>query len=346
MPVFEPAEAFLASRPNRTLLDVRSPAEFESGHIPGAFNLPLFSNTERAEVGTLYKQVNPQSAFLRGLEFAGARMRQYVETALKLAPERKVAVHCWRGGQRSGAMAWLLEMAGFEVTVLKGGYKAYRQFILAQLAEKPAKLLIVGGKTGTGKTEILHALRNAGEQIIDLEALAHHKGSAFGAIGEISQPGFEHFSNILYDTFASLNPEKPIWIESESKAIGKVQIPDEFWGRICTAPMIEIHVSIERRIQNLIQVYAHFPKEALADSFQKIAKRIGSQNLRTALNALDANDFARAAEIALAYYDKTYTHSLDAMSQGSHHHLHPEKSAPAEIAKQLIELSKINNSWN
>jgi tRNA 2-selenouridine synthase len=346
MPVFEPIEVFLAMRQYRQLLDVRSPAEFNSGHIPGAINLPLFSNEERAEVGTLYKRVNPQSAFLKGLEFAGARMRQYVETALKTAPQKQIAVHCWRGGQRSSAMAWLLEMAGFDVVVLKGGYKSYRKFILTQLAESPASLLVVGGKTGTGKTGILHALRATGEQIIDLEALANHKGSAFGAIGEAAQPSFEQFSNNLYEAFAPLNPDKPIWIESESKAIGKIQIPDELWRRICSAPMIEIHVPQAHRIENLIEVYAHFPEQALADSFQKIAKRIGDQNLRAALDALHRCDFALAAEIALAYYDKTYTHSLDTMGQGPRFHLHPEKCAPADIAQQLIEWSKINFSWN
>lgn len=346
MPVFESVEGFLASRPSRVLLDVRSPAEYRSGHIPGALNLPLFSDEERAEVGTLYKQVSPQLAFLRGLELAGARLRQYVETAAQSAPQRAVALHCWRGGQRSGAMSWLLEMAGFDVVVLRGGYKAYRQFMFAQLAERPAKLIVVGGKTGTGKTSILHALRNAGQQIIDLEALAHHKGSAFGALGEAPQPSFEQFANLLFDALALLDTQKIIWIESESKAIGKVQIPDEFWRRVCTAPMIEVHTSTEHRIANLLEVYAHFPKEQLVASFHKIAKRIGGLNLRTALDALDTGNFTRAAEIALAYYDKTYTHSLDAMSKGPHFHLHPEKCTPTDIAHQLIEWSKINTTWN
>ncbi len=345
MPVFESVEGFLASRPSRVLLDVRSPAEYRSGHIPGALSLPLFSDEERAEVGTLYKQASPQLAFLRGLELAGAQLRQYVETAGQLAPQRAIALHCWRGGQRSGAMGWLLEMAGFDVMVLRGGYKAYRQFMFAQLAERPAKLIVVGGKTGTGKTSILHALRDTGQQIIDLEAIAHHKGSAFGALGEAPQPSFEHFANLLYDALARLDTQKIIWIESESKAIGKVQIPDEFWRHVCAAPMIEVHTSTEYRIANLLEVYAHFPKEQLVASFHKIAKRIGGLNLGTALDALDTDNFTRAAEIALAYYDKTYTHSLDAMSKGPHFHLHPEKCTPTDIAHQLIEWSKINTTW-
>ncbi len=336
---------FLASRTNRVIIDVRTPAEFSAGHIPGAQSLPLFSDEERAAVGTLYKQVSPEQAFLKGLEFAGARMRSYVEGAMQLAPGKQVAVHCWRGGQRSGSMAWLLETAGFDVVTLDGGYKGYRRHVFDQLASLPARLIVVGGKTGSGKTRILHALQAAGEQILDLEAIAHHKGSAFGAIGEAPQPSFEQFTNDLYDQFSALHASRPIWIESESKSIGKVQIPDEFWQRICTAPMIEVEVPFEQRVTLLLEVYAHYPKEQLAESFQKIAKRIGGLNLRNALLALERDDFHSAAAIALAYYDKTYRHSLDAMNKGPHFVLSPQEFAPQQLAEQLIKFAKNNDLW-
>lgn len=346
MPFKNTAAQFLAARSDRVLLDVRTPAEYASGHIPDAHNLPLFSDAERAEVGTLYKQKGPEPAFLKGLEYAGQRMKHYVEEAIRLAPQRRVAVHCWRGGQRSGSMAWLLETAGFDVVTLEGGYKSYRRYILEQLAERPAYLIVLGGETGAGKTRILHALQNAGEQIIDLEALAHHKGSAFGAIGELPQPSHEQFGNDLYDAFAALDSARPVWIESESKAIGKIQIPDEFWQRICAAPMIEVDIPFEQRIVHLVEVYAGFPQSKLAESFQKIAPRIGGLNLRAALEALEARNYSDAAAIALAYYDKTYRHSLDAMNKGRHFRLSPSEYEPEHIAAELIDFTKNNEIWN
>lgn len=341
---FLPGQVF-EMRAARTLLDVRTPSEFEQGHIPGALNLPLFSDAERAEVGTLYKQVSPEQAFLKGLEFAGARMRQYVETAMQLAPERRIAVHCWRGGQRSGSMAWLLETAGFDVVTLQGGYKAWRHYALEQLASRPIRMVVLGGKTGSGKTRILHALQQAGEQIIDLEALAHHKGSAFGAIGEAPQPTFEQFSNDLFEAFDALDAGRPVWVESESKAIGKVQIPNELWQHICDAPMIEVGLPFEQRIRHLMEVYAGFPQEQLAASFERIAKRIGGLNVKLALEALADDRYEDAAAIALAYYDKTYRHSLDAMNKGRHFQISPPELNPAAIAGQLIEFLQQEILW-
>ncbi len=346
MPTSLHPEQFLAARTERILLDVRTPAEYAAGHIPGALNLPLFSDEERAEVGTLYKQAGPEAALLKGLEFAGARLRHYVEAALRAAPARKVAIHCWRGGQRSGSMAWLLTTAGFDVVTLNGGYKAYRKYLFEQLALRPARLVVLGGKTGSGKTRILHALQSDGEQVIDLEALAHHKGSAFGAIGEMPQPSFEQFANDLFDAFAALDPRRQVWVESESKAIGKVQIPDEFWRRICEAPMIEVDIPLEQRIAHLVEVYAGYPRAELAGSYYKIARRLGGLNLRLALEALEAGDYPAAAVIALAYYDKTYRHSLDTMNKGPHFTLSPHDFDAAHIAAQLIELTEQNNLWN
>lgn len=339
-------EIFLAERKNRVLLDVRSPGEYASARIPGAFNLPLFSDAERAEVGTLYKQVGPEEALLKGLEFAGRQMRQYVEEALRLAPDRCIALHCWRGGQRSASMAWLLETAGFDVVTLEGGYKNYRRYVLEQLAERAARIIVLGGKTGAGKTRILHALRDAGEQIIDLEALARHKGSAFGALGELPQPSFEQFGNDLLEAFLLLDTARPVWVESESKAIGKVQVPGEFWERICTAPMIEVDIPFENRVANLVEGYAGFPKEQLQESFERIARRLGGLHLRQALDALDADDYTAAAAFALAYYDKSYLHSLAAMNKGRHFSLSPSAETPEGIAAELLEFINKTDLWN
>ena len=204
------AEEIFQLEPDRMLLDVRTPAEFAQGHVPGAQNLPLFSDEERAEVGTLYKQVNPERAFLRGLDLAGAKMSWYVREAMRLAPNRKVAVHCWRGGQRSGSLATLLSFAGFDVQVVQGGYKAYRTHVLEQFALRKSKFVVLGGKTGSGKTEILKQLASLGEQVIDLEALANHKGSAFGALGEEPQPRVEQFENNLFAILKKMDHQRRI----------------------------------------------------------------------------------------------------------------------------------------
>ncbi|MBK8554971.1 MAG: tRNA 2-selenouridine(34) synthase MnmH [Lewinellaceae bacterium] len=218
----------LAMMDERVLLDVRSPGEYAQGHIPGAFSFPLFSDEERARVGTTYKQANPEAALLLGLDLVGPKMGHFVVEALKLSRNKKLAVHCWRGGQRSKSMAWLLRLAGCDVVTLNGGYKAFRHEALDQYHLHPYNLRVVGGRTGSGKTKVLQALRDMGEQIIDLEGLAHHKGSAFGAIGEQEQPSVEQFENDLFFALRALDPQKRIWIENESRSIGRVYIPTGF----------------------------------------------------------------------------------------------------------------------
>jgi tRNA 2-selenouridine synthase len=185
---------------DRVLIDVRSPAEFARAHIPNAHSLPLFNDEERAKVGTMYKQMSPEAALLKGLEIVGPKMSGFVKKAIKWSPDRKVIVHCWRGGKRSGSVAWLLKFAGFDVLTIEGGYKNYRQTVLQSFDNQLLKnMIILGGKTGSGKTYILKELEKRGEQIIDLEGLANHKGSAFGWIGENQQPTTEHFENLLHD---------------------------------------------------------------------------------------------------------------------------------------------------
>ncbi|MEL7376201.1 MAG: rhodanese-like domain-containing protein, partial [Bacteroidota bacterium] len=173
-------EEYLSQSTDRVLLDVRSPGEYAQGHLSGAESLPLFDNPERAEVGTLYKQESPDAALLRGLEIAGSKMRHYVEQARQLADGKPVTVHCWRGGQRSQSMGWLLERAGMDVQILEGGYKDFRRWQRSWLSESTHTFIIIGGPTGAGKTRLLAALVERGESVIDLEGLARHRGSSFG----------------------------------------------------------------------------------------------------------------------------------------------------------------------
>ncbi|MCB0661391.1 MAG: tRNA 2-selenouridine(34) synthase MnmH [Saprospiraceae bacterium] len=303
-------EEFLQEASFRVLLDVRTPAEFEKGHIPGAINFPIFSNEERAEIGTLYKQVSPEVAFTRGLELVGGRLIDYIKKAHALAPRRKIAIHCWRGGKRSQSMAEFLQTAGFEVVSLIGGYKAYRNFVLEKLQSTALPLLIIGGRTGTGKTAILHALKEKGEQVIDLEGLAHHKGSAFGWLGEEDQPTVEQFENVLWDTICHLDILKRIWVENESRKIGTVFIPDGFWEQKATGVLFNLELSREERIQRLIQDYADYDLGDLLHSFEKIKKRLGGLAFKEAAEAIESGDAAKAAAIGLMYYDKTYDHCI------------------------------------
>ncbi|HMO38778.1 MAG TPA: tRNA 2-selenouridine(34) synthase MnmH [Saprospiraceae bacterium] len=331
--------SLLQTRTDRVLLDVRTPAEFAQGHIPGAVNLPLFSDEERAIVGTIYKQQNPELALLKGLELAGQKMRWYVEEARRLAGKRGIAIHCWRGGKRSESMGWLLGQAGFDVMILQGGYKNYRRFIHQYLAEVQAPFIILGGYTGSGKTEILHSLARAGEQILDLEALAHHKGSAFGALGKASQPTVEQFENELFEAYLHLDKSHRIWIEDESKSIGRVYIPAGFWQQMVRAPHIKLEIPLQERIQHLVNIYATFPREKLIESFTKIKKRLGGQHLSAATEALERADYAEAARIALVYYDKTYAYGLQQKQEAVIYSFQASALNFTKIANDLIHFA-------
>ncbi|WP_020569921.1 tRNA 2-selenouridine(34) synthase MnmH [Neolewinella persica] len=290
------------------LLDVRSPGEYEEACLPGALNLPLFSNEERARVGTLYKQDSPDAALLEGLDIAGGKMRKLVETARKLAPGNKVVVHCWRGGQRSGSVAWLLERAGFEVGQLTGGYKATRKYIRQYLSEPRHQFKVLSAPTGSGKTPVLLAMREQGANVIDLEGLANHKGSAFGGLGEGPQPSSEAFENRLFAALRSIPEGEVVWLEDESRMIGHVYMSDEFYSRLVGSPIVILEQPMEWRIRHLVDNYASYPKEELIAAFTRIKKRLGGQHLKAAIEALAADDFAAAARIALVYYDKAYRH--------------------------------------
>ena len=321
------------------LIDVRTPAEYKQGHIPGAFNLPLFSNTERAVVGTLYKQKGPEKAMLQGLEIVGPKMKSLAEHAKTIADGRKVILHCWRGGKRSESMAWLFKMVGLNVDIIIGGYKAYRQLQTEFYSKNELNILVLGGRTGCGKTLLLHELAKQGQQIIDLEALAHHKGSAFGALGETVQESSEQFCNKLFDAFRKQDATKTYWIENESRAIGSVGIPEELWHKMKAAPLINIERSLDQRIEIIKAEYGHFSIEDLKQSFDKIRKKIGGQNLKKAHEALEGGNLAGAIKIALFYYDKAYQYYLDNNSTSIIKMLTINDLPIEKIAFELKELS-------
>jgi tRNA 2-selenouridine synthase len=291
------------------ILDVRAPAEYAQGHIPGALSLPLFTDEERARIGTTYKQVNPEKAVLLGLDFFGPKLRQLVEDAKQLAPGQEVRLHCWRGGMRSGAVQWLLELGGFHVNLLDKGYKDFRHWVLAEMA-RPRALRVLGGYTGSGKTAVLHALATRGESVLDLEGLANHLGSSFGALGQPPQPTQEQFENNLAAALAALPADKPIWVEDESRNIGSLAIPGDFFAQMQAAPLLVLEVPREARVQYLAADYGRHDAGALATAVLRLGKRLGGLVTKEALGAIAENDMPRMVELVLAYYDKTYGYGL------------------------------------
>ena len=292
------------------IIDVRSPGEFVQGHIPNANNIELFTDEERAIVGTAYKKESKERAIELGYEFVKPKLENFITESLEIAPEKEVIIHCWRGGMRSNAFADHLLENGFEIVyVIEKGYKAFRNYVL-EYFEQPFNLKILGGYTGTGKTEILHFLEKKGQQVIDLEGLANHRGSAFGGIDLPPQPTTEQFENKLFSILQRLNPAAPIWVEDESRMIGNISIPNLFYLKMGKMPVYFLDVPLENRIQHLVDIYADLNQEKLADAIVRITKRLGYDNGKFALEALEKRNYYKVVEITLLYYDKYYLKGL------------------------------------
>lgn len=341
-------EVFLANATTLPVIDVRSPAEYSHGHIPGAVNIPLFNNEERALVGTYYKKAGRKEAIDIGMEIAGPKLLNFVEQAktLTTSPARsgvaggKALVHCWRGGMRSESFAWLLHSFGLEPTTLTKGYKAYRNYVLESF-NKPAKIIIIGGETGSGKTEVIKALSKIGEQVIDLEGIAHHRGSVFGALGQEPQPTAEQFENNIASQWLKLDFSRTVWLEDESHSIGRVFIPAGLWQQMKHASILRLGVPKELRIKRLIAEYGCYDKTLLQENILKIQKRLGGQNTHFALEALAAGNLALVAGTLLTYYDKAYHFDHEKRNFRDVHFLNtPPTGDPAVTANRAAELAK------
>ncbi len=335
-------EQFLGN-PDALIIDVRTPAEFALGHISGAYNMPIFSNEQRAEVGTIYKQIGSDQAVERGLELVGPKLAGFVREAKRVSGGREIYLYCWRGGMRSGSMAWLLETAGLRVSLLKGGYKRYRQNF-EDVLDLPWRFVVLSGKTGCGKSDILREIELRGEQMLDLEALANHKGSVFGGMGMGDQPTSETFINRLHNTLRGFDPQRVVWCEGESMLIGHVYIPQRLFAMLSEATTIDFDLELECRISRLVAEYGDFSTSDLAAAFHRIAKRLGPDNLKEALEALDNGDVAGAARIALRYYDKGYTKSSDKRLGERVATVFCEVDDPAHNAQQIIETYYSNQN--
>ncbi len=303
-------DAFLAGE--GAVVDVRSPAEFARGHLPGAHNLPLLDDAERAEVGTLYARSGRQAAVLRGLALAGPRLEAMGAQLAALAertPGAPLRLHCWRGGLRSATAAWLADSLALPCVVLKGGYKSYRRWVLGQF-ERPWPLRLLGGRTGTGKTDLLLALRRAGVAAVDLEGLAHHRGSSFGGLGMPPQPTTEHYENRIAAALVAQQGAPEIWLEAESAQVGRCRIPHGLWRAMKQAPVLEVRRPLEERLRLLVAIYGDHDRAALAEATRRISRRLGPQRTAIALEALERGDCAAAFLPMLDYYDRCYEHDL------------------------------------
>lgn len=292
------------------IIDARSEGEFELGHLPNAQNLPILNNEERIIVGTIYKEKGSDKATIKGFELVGPRFHLIQKKAVEKYPSRKVIIYCWRGGMRSQILSWLLSMIGFEVYRLHGGYKTYRTYTY-QLLRKDWKLLVLGGKTGTGKTKILQQLRSEGEQVIDIEGLANHKGSSFGGIGQPPQPSVEQFENLFAEQLLSLNPEIPIWVENESRKIGRLILADRFYEQMTQSPIIDIQKSKTERIDEITKEYALLPTDELIAAVNRLSKRLGGLRTQLAIESIKAQNHVEWISNLLIYYDKTYSFDLE-----------------------------------
>ena len=332
----------LSRRINLPLVDVRSPLEFQAGHIRGAINIPLLNNEERVLVGTDYKQKGQAEAIKTGFRLVGPRLEEIINEASNVSSGKELLVHCWRGGMRSNNFCQFIGMAGIKSQALTGGYKFYRQFAL-EAFKKPLPIILLTGCTGSGKSEVLRALQAQGEQILDLEKLAHHKGSAFGGLLMPPQPTTEQFQNELFEEILSLDLNRPIWVEDESIAIGKIFLPTDFWMMMSKSPLVQMEVSKEIRVQRLVNEYGGADRDEFLQIMGKVVTKLGGQHYNAAKEKLSQGDMASTIEILLTYYDKAYLNSIEKRKSRILHSLSWSGENPEHFAKALINFNAGNH---
>jgi tRNA 2-selenouridine synthase len=316
-------QQFLQQAQNTPVFDVRSPSEYNHAHIPNAISLPLFTDEERKQVGTAYKKQSRQQAIKIGLDYFGLKMRGLVEQVEVILEKNALIngtsvpslggggglmLYCWRGGMRSAAVAWLLDLYGFKVYTLIGGYKAYRTWALEQF-NFSYTINIIAGFTGSGKTPLLQQLKNQHQHIINLEALANHKGSAFGYMG--NQPSQEMFENILAIELSTMQHASAIiYIEDESQRIGNIKIPQALWLTMRKSNVLFIDIDFEERLTHILAEYGQLDKNVIADNIERIKKRLGGLEAKNAIQFALEGNIEACYRILLTYYDKWYLKGL------------------------------------
>jgi len=298
------------------IIDVRSPAEFALDHIPGAVNYPVLNNEERAQIGTLYKQVSPFAAKKLGAALVSRNIAHHLENQLlELPREWRPLIYCWRGGERSGAFTHILNRIGWKALQLEGGYQGFRRTVIDGLeaAAQQFTFQVICGMTGSGKTRVLQETQKYGAQILDLEALAIHRGSVLGNEPNIEQPSQKGFETVLWNALRCLDPTKPVLVESESKKVGGVHIPDALMEKIRSGACIELRSSTQTRVSWLIREYHHFLSDT--DNFKRklalLTAHYGKVQIAQWSQAIDAGNFPELVEeLLVKHYDPSYQSSI------------------------------------
>ncbi len=299
-----------------TIIDVRSPAEFAEDHIPGAINLPVLDNEERARIGTLYKQVSPFEAKKQGAALVARNIARHIEeSCLDKPKDWKPLIYCWRGGNRSGSMTLIMNRIGWAARQLEGGYKAYRQQVLQDLETCPATLdfRVICGLTGSGKSRLLAALQSAGAQVLDLEGLAVHKGSVLGHVPGTPQPSQKYFESLLRQALAGFDPARPIFVEAESKKIGNVRAPDSLIEQMWQSRCLRLEANTAVRVQLLREEYPHFiaEPEQLSEKLRFLTARYGKTQIDAWKHMAEDGQWDQlVSELLEMHYDPSYTRSM------------------------------------
>ena len=298
------------------IIDVRSPAEFALDHIPGSINYPVLNNEERAQIGILYKQVSPFAAKKLGAAIVSRNIAQHLEQSMLDHPrEWRPLIYCWRGGERSSAFTHVLNRIGWKAMQLEGGYQGFRRIVIddLDLAAKQFQFQVICGMTGTGKTRILHELQSLGAQVLDLEGLAIHRGSVLGNEPDSEQPSQKGFETALWNALQSLDPSKPVFIESESKKVGGVHIPDALMETIRNGLCIELRSSLPTRVSWLLHEYHHFLENTtqFKEKLGLLTTRYGKVQIAEWFNQIDAGDFnPLVTDLLVKHYDPAYQSSI------------------------------------
>jgi tRNA 2-selenouridine synthase len=294
------------------VIDVRSPAEFALDHVPDAVNCPVLDDAERAQIGTLYKQVSPFDAKKLGAALVSKNIARHIEERFRgRARSWRPLVYCWRGGQRSAAMAHVLREVGWDAATLEGGYRAYRREVMAQLEEFPQRFRfrVVCGATGSGKSRLLAALAARGAQVLDLERLACHRGSLLGELPGEPQPSQKMFDSLVWSALRRLDPGRPVFAEAESKKIGQLQVPAKLLERMREGECLRLEVPAPERVRFLVEEYRHFLEEpaALKEKLRCLTSRYGRAVIGRWLARTDAGAWEElVSDLLVTHYDPSY----------------------------------------
>ncbi len=329
------------------IIDARSEAEYQADHLPGAVNWPTLNNAERIEIGTLYKQVNPFEARKRGAAIAARNIAAHIERDIIDKPrDWQPLAYCWRGGQRSGSLALVLSQIGFRVTLVEGGYKAFRAALVQDIVTRVPKLSfrVVCGPTGSGKTRLLQALQAQGAQVLDLEALANHRSSVLGAVPGLAQPSQKRFETRLWDKLCHFDPAVPVFVESESKKVGNLAVPDTLMQAMRASPCLNLQLSDQERVALLLEDYDYLTQNVayFCDRLEKLVELKGFELVKRWQALAQQGDFASVVnELLTRHYDPAYHQSMQRnfVQFGQADQLLPadrSAHAMAELASQLL----------